>query len=222
MTPKTETTSESILKNRLSLWAEFLLLFLGVPLVLALALDPQQMRYVLIGSALLGAFLLAITPSFRWVSLIEGRVSWTGFFVLGFVTLIVSVILCMLLLPERLFLILTEMPLLVPILAIGYPIILVLPQELIFRPLFFERYGKLFRSETQAIWINAGLFSFAHLMYWHWVVFLLTFVGSFIFTRSYLRGSFPEAIAYHSIAGLMIFMSGLGWLFYSGGNVAQP
>lgn len=222
MTVQNEFQYSSGTRVPVFLWAEFLILFLGVPLVLALVLEPAQMRYVLIGSALLGAILLAITPSFKWSSLWTGRVNWIGFMLLGVITLAVSVVLCLLILPERLFLILKEMPLLVPILAIGYPIILVLPQELIFRPLFFERYNGLFNSERQAVWINAGLFSFAHLMYWHWVVFLLTFVGSFIFTRSYLRGSFPEAIAYHSIAGLMIFMSGLGWLFYSGGNVAQP
>jgi hypothetical protein len=58
-------------------------------------------------------------------------------------------------------------------------------------------------------------------MYFHWVVFAMTFIGSFIFARGYLRGSFPQAMADHSITGLAIFASGLGWLFFSGGNVAQ-
>jgi len=30
-----------------------------------------------------------------------------------------------------------------------------------------------------------------------------------------------QTIALHSIAGIAIFASGLGWLFYSGGNLAQ-
>jgi membrane protease YdiL (CAAX protease family) len=106
--------------------------------------------------------------------------------------------------------------------AILYPIFLVIPQELIYRALFFERYGYLFSSQRQAIFINALLFSFGHLMYWHIVVWFMTFIGSFIFSYAYLRpNGFMQTIALHSIAGIAIFASGLGWLFYSGGNLAQ-
>lgn len=202
-------------------WAELVALFIGIPLVLAFLLPPDKMWTVLLLSGAAGLVLLHFTHGFEWRSLLQGKVNWHEFFLLGAATLLVSSLLCYWLLPDRMFRILLEMPLFIPILSIAYPIILVLPQELLFRPLFFKRYGHLFASERLRIWVNAGLFSFAHLMYWHWVVFLLTFLGSFIFARSYLRGSFPEAVAHHSIAGLMVFLSGLGWLFYSGGNVAQ-
>lgn len=188
---------------------------------MALALPPQRMWMMLLGSATLGLVLLRFTKGFSWRELKRGSIGWRGFWALGAVTFAVSLALCAWLLPDRVLYIPLNVPKFIPILAIGYPIILVLPQELIFRPLFFKRYGALFGSETIRIWANAALFSFAHLMYWHWAVFTLTFIGSFIFARSYLRGSFPEALAYHSIAGFVIFMSGLGWLFYSGGNVVQ-
>ena len=49
-----------------------------------------------------------------------------------------------------------------------------------------------------------------------------SFIGSFIFSYAYLRpNGFMQTIALHSIAGIAIFASGLGWLFYSGGNLAQ-
>lgn len=202
-------------------WIEMIVLFVGVPLVMAFAIHPTRMWTVLIGSGVLAFVLLQTTADFRWRDLLRGGINWKQTAALGIVTLISATLLCWILLPDRLFMILREFPLFLPVLAIGYPIMLVLPQELIFRPLFFKRYGDLFGSENMAIFVNAVLFSFAHLMYFHWVVFLMTFVGSFIFARAYLRGSFPQAMADHSIAGLVIFASGLGWLFYSGGNVVQ-
>jgi len=209
------------MKQKTLRWIELAVLFVGLPLIMAFAIDPTRMWTVLISSGVLALILLHYTDEFRWGDLLRGGIDWKQTAALGVVTLIAATILCWVLLPDRLFILLLEMPLFLPILAIAYPIILVLPQELIFRPLFFKRYGHLFGTENIAIFANAVLFSFAHLMYFHWVVFLMTFIGSFIFARAYLRGSFPQAMADHSIAGLMIFLSGLGWLFYSGGNVVQ-
>lgn len=202
-------------------WAELIVLFVGGPIVMALFIDPSRMWTVLIGSGVLGIVLLNRTAGFEWDSLRRNVINWRGFVLLGILVLAVASVLCWWLLPERLFLIFREYPVFIFVLAIAYPIILVIPQELIYRVLFFKRYGDLFASERTAIFVNAVLFALAHLMYWHWVVFAMTFIGSFIFARNYLRGSFLEAVAYHSIAGLMIFASGLGWLFYSGGNVVQ-
>tara|TARA_R110002096_G_scaffold119038_5_gene257775 strand:- start:3520 stop:4134 length:615 start_codon:yes stop_codon:yes gene_type:complete len=202
-------------------WLELAILFVGLPIVMAYAIDPSWMWIVLLSAGLVAIVLLYFTEGFTWHSLRQGTINWRASAILGIVTLVIASVLCWWLLPDRLFFLARERWYLLPILAVAYPIILVLPQELIFRPLFFKRYGGLFGNETQAIWVNAILFSFAHLMYFHWVVFAMTFVGSFIFARGYLRGSFPQAMLDHSIAGLMVFVSGLGWLFYSGGNVAH-
>lgn len=202
-------------------WIELLALFVGLPIIVALFVDPTKMWTILLSAGAVSIVLLHLTDGFRWRSLLDGQINWRAAFALGGITLIASTVLCWWLLPDRLFLLVRERPLFLPVLAIAYPIILVLPQELIFRPLFFKRYGHLFPTQNVAILVNAILFSLAHLMYWHWVVLLLTFIGSFIFARGYLRGSFKQALVDHSIAGLMIFVSGLGWLFYSGGNVVQ-
>jgi hypothetical protein len=202
-------------------WWELLALFVGLPIVMAYAIDPSNMWIVLISSGVLAVGLLHCTDNFAWRSLRRGQINWRATALLAVVTFVVASVLCWWLLPDRLFLLIRERPYIIPLLAVVYPVVLVLPQELIFRPLFFKRFSTLFRSESQACWANAFLFSFAHLMYFHWVVFAMTFIGSFIFARSYLRGSFPQAMLDHSVAGLMIFASGLGWLFYSGGNVVQ-
>ncbi|WP_245999076.1 CPBP family glutamic-type intramembrane protease [Paracoccus methylarcula] len=93
--------------------------------------------------------------------------------------------------------------------------------RLIFRPLFFHRYGSLLPEGRGAIAINALIFSFAHLMYWSWVVAAMTFVGGWIFARAYLRHGFPAAWILHAVAGNLLFAVGMGYYFWSS-NVVRP
>lgn len=202
-------------------WAELLVLFVGVPFVLAVFLPPRALYPVLGAGCVVGIILLHFTQGFRWRELLGG-VRWLEILGLGVVTFVVASFVCWLILPERLWFILIHAPQVMLGIGILYPIIQVVPQELVYRALFFERYGHLFSSQRQAIFVNAVLFSFGHLMYWHPIVWIATFIGSFLFTHAYFRPrGFVQACALHGIAGTAIFASGLGWLFYSGGNVAQ-
>jgi len=202
-------------------WIEFALIFAVGPFILAVLLPPSAIYPVLLGGAVIGAGLLHITPEFPWRSLFKGPIRWRLFWAVSGATLLVSLGLCALILPDRLLFLPLNMPHFLPVLALGYTFVLALPQELIYRALFFKRYGDLFQDERWAILVNATCFSFAHLMYWHPVVLILTFIGGIIFAWSYLRASFKEAWMLHVGAGLMVFFSGLGWLFYHGGHVAQ-
>ena len=108
------------------------------------------------------------------------------------------------------------------VIALFYPVVSALPQELVFRPLFFRRYGDLLPQGDAALVLNAGAFSLAHLMYWSWVVAVMTFAGGLLFAWSYeRRGNFPEAVILHSVAGIALFAVGMGVYFYSG-NVVRP
>jgi hypothetical protein len=168
-----------------------------------------------------GAVLLHFTDGFRWRDLLGG-VRFLEAIGLGVFTFGVASLLCWFILPERLWFILIHAPQVMIGIAILYPLIQVVPQEIVYRALFYERYGHLFSSRTQAVFANAVLFSFGHLMYWHPVVWIATFVGSFLFSNAYFRPrGFVQTCALHGIAGVAIFASGLGWLFYSGGNVSQ-
>ena len=70
--------------------------------------------------------------------------------------------------------------------------------------------------------LNAALFSFAHLMYWSWIVAVLTFAGGLVFAWSYrVRGNFAEAVVLHAVAGISVFVLGLGAFFYSG-SITRP
>ena len=124
--------------------------------------------------------------------------------------------------PDQVFNILREAPWMMLVIALGYPVLSALPQELVFRPLFFRRYGAILPGGGAGLGLNAVLFSLAHLMYWSWIVAAMTLAGGLIFARAYeVERSFPMAVVLHSVAGLVIFATGMGVYFYSG-NVERP
>jgi ABC-type multidrug transport system permease subunit len=114
-----------------------------------------------------------------------------------------------------------NLPLLMMILLL-YPVLSALPQEIVYRALFFERYKEILPSAGTAIVLNSALFSLAHLMYWSAIVAVMTFFGSLIFARSYVvERNFPQTVLLHAIGGNLVFVFGLGIYFYSG-NVVRP
>jgi len=89
--------------------------------------------------------------------------------------------------------------------------------ELVYRPLFFRLYGRLFRSERWALVANAALFGLGHLFYMNPVTILSTMAAGAIFAAAYLRSqSFLLAVILHALAGQIVFTSGLGVFFYHG------
>ncbi len=199
--------------------------FLLVPVVIAVALPPSWMFPLLFAFTAVGVVLLAITPGFRWRELLEGASRMSLPLVAGVVagTLALGAAIMLATRPEALGWLIRYNPQLMLAIALAYPILSALPQELVFRPLFFRRYGAILPgSDTVAVWLNATIFSLAHLMYWSWIVAGMTFVGGLVFAYSYrIRRNFPEAVLAHSLAGVAVFALGLGVYFYSG-NVTRP
>jgi len=98
-----------------------------------------------------------------------------------------------------------------------YPLFSALPQELIFRVLFVERYAGLFPNKAWTVAVNAACFGLAHLFYGNWIAPLLSALGGLVFAWAYVyRRSFPYAVLLHAVAGQIIFTSGLGIFFYHG------
>lgn len=201
------------------LWAEFLLIFVALPLVMAFVVTPQIMWSALTGVTVGSVLLLLFTPGFRWRSLFQGRLiaDWrfTLLFVVG--TSAIAFALVFWLVPWRLLslpLHATELWIRVMVL---YPFLSALPQEIIYRVLFFERYGHLFPSVRLAILVNALCFGLAHLFLMNWPALILTIVGGLIFGWAYAeKRSFGFAWLLHALGGQIIFTSGLGIYFYHG------
>ncbi|MCQ8877006.1 CPBP family intramembrane metalloprotease [Pseudoalteromonas shioyasakiensis] len=97
------------------------------------------------------------------------------------------------------------------LLLVLYPLLSVLPQELIFRTYFFHRYKRIMPNKTVRIVISAAVFALAHIVYANWVAVLLAFLGGLLFSYTYAqsRSTFVCVIE-HSLWGLWMFTLGIG------------
>lgn len=201
---------------------EFVLLFVVAPVGVAVLLPASSLFPVLFALVILSATLLRYTPSFALSGLWQGRVSWFRVIAFAGIAAGISAVLVTSLRPEAWLMPGRAAPWLLVAILFLYPLLSALPQELIFRTLFFERYGPILPKGPAALVLNAALFSLAHLIYWNWIVAALTFAGGLAFAHSYRdRRSFPEAVALHAVAGDVLFAFGMGTWFFSG-NVTTP
>lgn len=206
--------------------AEFAALFVGAPVLMAVFFGQYSLFGVIWLLAGVSAMLLTITPGFRWASLWQGSLFSEWRLLLGYsaLTALTCSVFVFTLVPERFLELPINRPALWTMIMVAYPVLSALPQELIFRTLFFERYGVLFPDPRVAVLANGAIFGFGHLFYMNPVTIGMTAVGGAIMGWAYLhRGrSLPLAWALHSLAGCLIFTSGLGVFFYSGAVGTAP
>ena len=210
--------------SRARLTAEALALYVAAPLAMAVFVPPRWLFPVLGGFMLLALALLWQAGGFDWRGLLRGwrRVPWGEALALALGTLALCAGILALLRPEALFHFARTRPQFLLVIWTLYPLLSALPQELVYRPLFFHRYAAILpRDRRAAALLNAGAFSLAHLMYWSPLVLALTFAGGLVFARAYLRHGFPAAWVLHAVAGNALFAAGMGVWFYSG-NVVRP
>ncbi|WP_460274445.1 CPBP family glutamic-type intramembrane protease [Celeribacter sp. ULVN23_4] len=210
--------------ERQRLWLEFIGLFVSTPIVVAIYLPPSAMLLVLLLFTVVGLLLLHRTPDFHWRDLTVGwrQIEWRIVAFFALVTAAVSFAIVALVVPEA-FLVLWRLnPVAWLVVMALYPVLSALPQEFLFRPLFFRRYASILPQGTAALFLNAGVFSLAHLLYWNWVVAAMTFAGGLAFAWAYqVKRSFPLAVALHAVAGNILFTVGTGMLFYTG-TIERP
>lgn len=205
------------------LWAEFCALYLAAPVLFALFLPPDWILLAFFPFTLVALFLLWRTDGFEWRELVRGwsRIDWRLAVFLTAVAALGGLAVIRLTSPGSMFGLYRHDRQLFVLVMCLYPFLSALPQELIYRPLFFRRYGRLLPGGLAAIVVNAAVFSLAHLMYWSWIALLSTFVGGLVFAVSYRRRGFPEVWLLHALAGNALFAVGMGAYFYSG-NVVRP
>lgn len=212
------------MKSRL--WIEFILFFVIAPIAIAVFMDPTDLFPMLFTIMGIGIVLLHFTPDFRWKYLFNGwsRLSLTAIVATIVVTGLTGAIVMLLSAPDQMFNVIKRSPMLMLMIACFYPLLSALPQEVVFRPLFFRRYKSIlapFGRKTTLV-LNGAVFSLAHLMYWSPIVMIMTFFGGLIFAWAYVeKRSFPLAVILHSVAGIVLFALGMGVYFYSG-NVVRP
>lgn len=116
-------------------------------------------------------------------------------------------------LPERLFSFANEKPFDWAFLMILYPFLSALPQEIVFRVFFFHRYQNLM-SESSLIIFSTLLFGYMHIVYFNLPSVLLSTIGGYIFTLTWVKTRSLFCIALeHTLYGSVIFTIGLGKYF---------
>lgn len=102
----------------------------------------------------------------------------------------------------------------------AYPLLSVLPQELLFRAFFFHRYSALLPGTTATILASAVAFGLAHLFYGNWLSVGLATLGGLCCAWTFARtGSLALVVLEHSLYGVLLFTLGLGRLFYLGSGI---
>ena len=110
-----------------------------------------------------------------------------------------------------------EQPLLWALIVVGYPLLSVYPQELLFRAFLLDRYAPVFGRGRAAAAASAVAFGFAHLLFGNVLAVVATVAGGWLFARRYQRtGSLLTVSVEHALYGLTIFTIGLGQYFYHG------
>ncbi|MBW1296650.1 CPBP family intramembrane glutamic endopeptidase [Aquimarina litoralis] len=113
--------------------------------------------------------------------------------------------------PDKLFSVILKKPMLWLVILFVYTFLSVWPQEIIYRTFFYDRYEKLIQNKWLFIFINAILFSLAHIFLRSFLVQLLTFVGGLLFAFTYQRTkSTTLASIEHAIYGNWLFTVGMG------------
>lgn len=216
--------TREIAAPRLLLWVEFAAFYIVTPIAVACFMPPDRLFEALFVFMIVGLVLLWATPGFQWRELTHGwaAISWKPVAALAAVTFVAGVAVMQVAAPERMFSTLVNHPERLLVISVLYPLLSALPQEIVFRALWFRRYREILPDGHQGMLVNAAFFSLAHLMYWNGVVLAMTFAGGLVFAWAHsVRRSFPMAWLMHSIAGLIVFTVGLGIYFFSG-NVVRP
>ena len=98
-----------------------------------------------------------------------------------------------------------------------YPLLSVVPQEIIFRSFFFARYGTLFTKPWMLVLASGLAFGFAHILFHNWVAPILCVIGGVMFAQTYQKHRSLMLVAFeHALYGDFLFTLGLGKYFYHG------
>ncbi len=113
--------------------------------------------------------------------------------------------------PDKLFFVMLKKPILWFIILFIYTFFSVWPQEIIYRTFFYDRYSHLIHNKWLFMFINAILFSLAHIFFMNFLVQVLTFLGGLLFAYTYQKTKSTIVVSIeHAIYGNWLFTVGMG------------
>ena len=192
---------------------EFFIIFILLPVSFALSY-PVVIKMILgiVGFIYVIFILLRIEKNkFK----VNPNLRWRRFWKTTMIKLILIAILTILFIwvsnRESLFIVICNKPLLWVMILFVYSLFSVYPQELLYRTFYFQRYKVLFKSEALFIFINAIVFSLAHLFFKNTLVLLMTFLGGILFALTFRNTKSTVLVSIeHAIYGCWLFTVGMG------------
>jgi uncharacterized protein len=207
-------------RQRFQLALECGALFFGVPAAVAVGRPRVNVIAVLLVAA--AGCWLALNQRYdirvrdRWHGN-SRNIGWSKMLLIYFVAIAALIGALVLFRPEALFALIHNHLRIWVLVMFAYPLLSVFPQELIYRAFFFERYRPLFGSGGAMVFASATVFSFAHIVFHNWPAVVLTFIGGWLFARTYQRTASLLAVCIeHTLYGCAIFTVGYGEFFFEG------
>jgi membrane protease YdiL (CAAX protease family) len=205
--------------------AEFFLLFVLMPLTFYFCGNRWNVPLALWGAALYATYRLQSMCSVSWKEIWQGA-GWKdnqkkAAFVRFCMAAPILTLLTYQLVPSHMLSLPLHKPLFWLLIMALYPLLSVLPQELLFRSFFFRRYTALFPEGWPMIIASGLAFSFMHIVFHNGISPALCIVGGGLFAYSYSQHrSLKWAIIEHAIYGCFVFTIGIGSYFVIG-NMAR-
>lgn len=201
------------MKNKTYLASELLLLFVILPVSLVFTYSfLVKAILVLLGFIYITIVLFRIEKiSFKTSIRIDWPRFWKRILLLFLAIIVITTLFVTIMDASKLFCVVLNKPIMwLSILGV-YTLLSVWPQEIIYRTFFFSRYEELFQNKKLLIFINAILFSLAHLFFKNTLVIVLTFIGGLLFAYTYYKTrSTLLASIEHAIYGNWLFTVGMG------------
>ena len=192
---------------------EFFIIFIVLPTSFALKY-PWQIKLSLgfLGFLYAVYILLKVEKNkFKVASNLNWKYFWKQTLFKFVIIVIITTLFVWITNKENLFEVMFNKPKLWVFILFVYSIFSVYPQELIYRTLYFQRYETLFRSKSLFIFVNAIVFSLAHLFFKNTLVLILTFLGGILFALTYNKTKSTLLVSIeHTIYGCWLFTVGMG------------
>ncbi len=209
-------SKRNVLKNKLLLITEFILIFYFLPISLYTNLFTIPNLAILLLLTFPALYFLISDNRFNNSQLFTIKCSYKILF-----SLMIRFLISIFLIVAFLFIFLPDLLVIssdnkwrILYTSVFYLFFSVIPQEILYRAFFFHRYETIFNGKHISVGINVFTFSFAHIVCGNWLAIFLTIIGGYFFCKTYQKArSLIITIIEHFLYGMMVFLLGLEKFF---------